>query len=344
MLSKEFMKQFSEASQARQKYVGSKQAFTGFDTKLLTDAGKKFDTARKQVADGSFSGNAIAPVRSGDFLISQTADGRFQVLNTKDPSYGTKNTIGEMYDASGKFLGTQTFDTKEKAISKLMTAATKIGATSLIGMGIASGFGVGPLATGGEAAAGAAGAAGAGAGSGAGAGAIAGPGITYTASGAPVFGVIDTAIMGPGISYTAAGTPIFGIVDTSVMPGAGGALTSGAAGAGAAAGGGGAGAGAGAGATKAGLGALSGKLGEQALGAAASAGVSKLLAGGADDMPPPPTLPKDTPKAAAKTKAISEMPDPVAQQRARRRTLIEQLGRRGRASSVMTTGSGRLGG
>lgn len=340
MLSKEVMQRFSAATQARQKYLSDKQHFAGFDPKVLKQAQTKFDTARQQIADGSFSGNAIAPLRSGDFLISQTADGRFTVLNTKDPTFRTKNTIGDVFDASGKFLGTQHFDTKEKGISKLMTAAAKIGATSLIGMGVASGFGVGPLAPGGQAAGAGAAGAGAGAGAGSGAGAIAGQGITYTASGAPVFGVVDTAIMGPGISFTAAGAPVFGVVDTAIPGVVSGPVGTAAGGAAAAAGGGG-----GAGSSKAGLGSIFGsKLGEQALGAVASTAVGKLLGSGAEAMPPPPTIPKDPPKAAAKTKAVSEMPDPQAQQRARKRSVIEQLGRRGRASSVMTTGSGRLGG
>jgi hypothetical protein len=53
--------------------------------------------------------------------------------------------------------------------------------------------------------------------------------------------------------------------------------------------------------------------------------------------------PAEPQPAGTKTKAVSEMPDPLAQNRARKRSLVEQLGRRGRASTILTSPSGRLG-
>jgi hypothetical protein len=74
---------------------------------------------------------------------------------------------------------------------------------------------------------------------------------------------------------------------------------------------------------------LLGKAGETAAGAAASAGVTKLLA------PKPPTIPGATP-----------MPDLQAQDEARKRSIAEQMARRGRASTILTDAptSGTLGG
>jgi hypothetical protein len=60
-----------------------------------------------------------------------------------------------------------------------------------------------------------------------------------------------------------------------------------------------------------------------------TAGVGALLA---------PDAPKEKPGPA--------MPDPLAQEEARRRSIAEQMARRGRASTVLTdtSGSGKLGG
>jgi len=84
----------------------------------------------------------------------------------------------------------------------------------------------------------------------------------------------------------------------------------------------------------AGGGLLSGSLGKTALTAAAasigSGVVTSLLA------PKPPKL-----------SAVTAMPDPLAQEQARRQSLIEQTARRGRASTIMTdpgNSSGKLGG
>jgi hypothetical protein len=156
MLSQEFMNQFNASRQAQQQYQSNDRRYTGFDTSILPQVGARFDAERQKImgADSgtSFDANAITPERVGDFIVAKTADGRFQVFNTKDPTFGTANTVGDMYDASGKFLGTQEFDTKKGALAKAMTAATKLGAAALIGGGIAGGFGVGPLAQGAPAA------------------------------------------------------------------------------------------------------------------------------------------------------------------------------------------------
>ena len=63
--------------------------------------------------------------------------------------------------------------------------------------------------------------------------------------------------------------------------------------------------------------------------AAAAAGVANLMA------PTPP-----------KTKAPMAMPDPLAQEQARKNSLIEQMARRGRASTILTDSNdaGTLGG
>jgi hypothetical protein len=156
MLSQEFMNQFNASRQAQQKYTGSKQAYKGFDTSVLGQVGQRFDAERKKImgadSGASFDSNAIQPERVGDFLVAKTADGRYQVFNVKDPSFGTGSTVGDMYDANSKFLGTQQFDTKKSAAHKAMTAATKLGAAAMIGGGIAGGFGVGPFAQGAPAA------------------------------------------------------------------------------------------------------------------------------------------------------------------------------------------------
>lgn len=79
-----------------------------------------------------------------------------------------------------------------------------------------------------------------------------------------------------------------------------------------------------AGATGAGAGLLQ-SVGEAAAGAAATS----LLT----PKPDAPELPGVTP-----------MPDPLAQQEARRKAIAEQMTRSGRASTILTNGSGKLGG
>lgn len=69
------------------------------------------------------------------------------------------------------------------------------------------------------------------------------------------------------------------------------------------------------------------KTGAQAL---AIGGAQKLLA-------PTPTAPS--------VKPVTEMPDPLAQEAARKQSLLEQLARRGRQSTILTdAGNGKLGG
>jgi hypothetical protein len=71
------------------------------------------------------------------------------------------------------------------------------------------------------------------------------------------------------------------------------------------------------------------ELAKTAGGAAATAGVQGMLA------PKPPKVPGQTP-----------MPDPLQQEEARKRSIAEQMARRGRASTVLTApgGGGKLGG
>lgn len=86
------------------------------------------------------------------------------------------------------------------------------------------------------------------------------------------------------------------------------------------------------------------KLGAQALAAGASSLLGPLMS---PDMPTPPSIANDSPAPVkpidAVTKAAFEMPDPLSQTRAKKRSIIEQMGRRGRASTVLTK-SGKLGG
>jgi hypothetical protein len=183
-------------------------------------------------------------------------------------------------------------------------------------------------------------------------GGAAGAGISYTAGGSPIFGVVDTSFAaGPGISYTAAGAPVFGVADTGVAEAARAATAAGATGAsgasgaggGTAGGGGGAGTGGAAKAGTLGVSKVLDSLGNQALAAGASSIVGGLL-NPKPDMSAPSASTEAPRTAESKTKAVSAMPDPLAQQRARKRSLVEQLGRRGRASTIMTSPSGRLGG
>ena len=78
------------------------------------------------------------------------------------------------------------------------------------------------------------------------------------------------------------------------------------------------------------------KLGDTAINAGASAAVSSLLS---------PKRNSSNAPSAEKLPPLIGMPDPLAQEEARKRALIEQMSRRGRASTIMTQPSdGRLGG
>ncbi len=262
------------------------------------------------------------------------------------------------YDTSGNFLGAEK---GAKIMGKLQGALLVAGA-AIGGAYAAAGSG----AAGGAAGAGAAGAtsytaagapvfgivdsaAAASLGGAGAAGAGAGAGLSYTSGGAPIFGVVDTSIpLGQGISYTASGAPVFGVVDTGAAEAAK-AAAAGAGGAGAGGGGGGGGTGAGAGVTKAGgqlgLSKVIDKLGGSLLSAGVSSVVGSLMSPKEDAQPPSATAaPGLNNPNQATTKAVSEMPDPLAQQRSRKRSIVEQLGRRGRASTVLTSPGGRLGG
>lgn len=91
-----------------------------------------------------------------------------------------------------------------------------------------------------------------------------------------------------------------------------------------------------AGSAAAGSGAAAGagtSLGTAAVQAAAGAAAGALVS---DALAPDPEAPKVQKQLGA--------PDPQAQEAARKRSLAEQLTRRGRASTVLTGGSGTLGG
>ena len=78
------------------------------------------------------------------------------------------------------------------------------------------------------------------------------------------------------------------------------------------------------------------KLGDAAVNAGAASAVSSLLS---------PKRNSSNAPSAEKLPPLIGMPDPLAQEEARKRSLIEQMSRRGRASTIMTQPSdGRLGG
>lgn len=88
----------------------------------------------------------------------------------------------------------------------------------------------------------------------------------------------------------------------------------------------------------AGGGSFLGSLGTSVLGGVGSAVASSLLA---------PGMPQGGGVQQPKTLAPSPMPDPLAQQAATKKSIVEQTTRRGRASTVLTSpgnSSGRLGG
>lgn len=108
-----------------------------------------------------------------------------------------------------------------------------------------------------------------------------------------------------------------------------------AAGAGAAAAGAGGGAAAGGAAAGAAAGGAAAGGGLGTLGTALATGVAGAVVGDmlAPDMP-----------ASPEQRKLGAAPDPAAQEAARKRSLAEQLTRRGRASTVLTSASGSLGG
>jgi hypothetical protein len=78
-------------------------------------------------------------------------------------------------------------------------------------------------------------------------------------------------------------------------------------------------------------------LGKGALNAGVSTAVGSLLA-------PKPATPPTVLPGGKTTTAPVPMPDPVAQQNATRKSLVEQVARRGRASTVLTSPGGGSGG
>jgi hypothetical protein len=171
---------------------------------------------------------------------------------------------------------------------------------------------------------------------------IAGSGLGYT--GPTSFGVLDQEVlakygMQSGVGINNGMT--FGVVDQAAVASAKGNLAAGTGGI-APAGGGGGSAPPATPPSGLGSGPITGsKLGDMLLKQGASAALSGLISSGGSEAPSAPSSGRP-PESI--TKAVSEMPDPIAQQRARKRSLTEQLGRRGRASTIMTKPSGRLGG
>lgn len=80
-------------------------------------------------------------------------------------------------------------------------------------------------------------------------------------------------------------------------------------------------------------------VGKSAFNAGVSTAVGSLLA-----PKPPQTQPTVLPGGKTTTEPVP-MPDPLAQEAASKRSIVEQLARRGRASTILTSpGSGKLGG
>jgi hypothetical protein len=152
---------FSNVFDARNKALAGTHTYAGGNTPFYSGADfasgvKGYIDKRNATPLDEYGGlvtknNSIGPHRMGDYMFSQTGDGRYYAMNTKDPTYGTKKTKADIYDASGKYLGSDFYDTEKSAMGKMWDAAIPLMTTAMIGGGIAGGFGVGPFAGGGGA-------------------------------------------------------------------------------------------------------------------------------------------------------------------------------------------------
>jgi hypothetical protein len=330
---------------------GTMTAGGGEDPRVLAASG----------GSGDGLGNRIAPMNAAESLnFGQTWEGKggtgFAFFRKPDGSVGIKTG------------GLQSND-KGDIISALGVLGAAFGAQALAGASGAAGGAAAGAAEGAAAAGAAEGAAAAGAlDLGGGLAMTADGAITGTtmAGGAGMSGAaLDATIAGSGLGYTGptsfgvldqevlakygmqSGVGInngvtFGVVDQAAIASAKGNLAAGAGGLAPAGGGGGGAAPPATPPSGLGSGPITGsKLGDMLLKQGASAALSGLIASGGSEAPSAPSSGR-SPESI--TKAVSEMPDPIAQQRARKRSLTEQLGRRGRASTIMTKPSGRLGG
>jgi hypothetical protein len=211
---------FSSAFNARNQALAGTHKYAGGSTPFYSGIDSaagvkgyidKYNATPRDEYGGLAGGNAVGPHRVGDYMFSQTQDGRYYAVNTKDKSYGTGRTKGDIYDASGKYLGSDYFDTEKGALGKMWDAAIPLLTTAMIGGGVAGGFGVGPFAGGG------AGSAGAG-----GIGAAAGDaGLMYAGADAAAAGSLGGGYMG-GLGGVAGGAGGLGAAAAAGGAGAGG--------------------------------------------------------------------------------------------------------------------------
>lgn len=139
----------SNALEGTHQYLSNNPYFSGFDAASGIKAVQDQMKYAPMEDSGGYSENAVGVQRIGDYIFQPMMDGRYSVMNVKDQSYGTGQTKGDVYDASGKYLGSQTFDTEKSALGKVWDAAIPLAAMGMIGGGIAGGFGYGPFASGG---------------------------------------------------------------------------------------------------------------------------------------------------------------------------------------------------
>jgi hypothetical protein len=189
-----FFEARNKALEGTWKYAGN----TPFYSNANGVEGVKGYQARKASltgTDGSIQANAVGPYRSGDFMYGRMDGGRYYGVNTKDQTFGTERTKADVYDASGKYLGSDYVDTKANSLSRFIDKAVPLAAAAMVGGGIAGGFGVGPFAGGGAPGAGTA-AMGAGEAAG-GIGAAAGDaGLMYAGADAAAAGSLGGGYMG----------------------------------------------------------------------------------------------------------------------------------------------------
>jgi hypothetical protein len=209
-----FFEARNKALEGTWKYAGN----TPFYSNANGVEGVKGYQARKASltgTDGSIQANAVGPYRSGDFMYGRMDGGRYYGLNTKDQTFGTEKTKADVYDASGKYLGSDYIDTKANSLSRFIDKAVPLATAGMIAGGLAGAAGVGPFAGGGAApgATGTAGfagdptawgygvAEGAGGGATVGGAAAAGAGATATMGSGPLAGLGSILKGGGGMSF-----------------------------------------------------------------------------------------------------------------------------------------------